>query len=77
MHKVVSQAEIIILTQIRYSLAAPRGTVTLCASAAARAVLDAREGMHVYRRGSIASRMRKFTEVKAETYRADRTRLAA
>ena len=29
------------------------------------------------RRGSIASRMRKFPEVKAETYHADRTRLAA
>ena len=29
------------------------------------------------RRGSIASRMRKFPEVKADTYRADRTRPAA
>ena len=72
-HKVV-----IILTQIRYSLAAPRGTVTLCAEPSASATapyLTHERGS--CRRGSIASRMRKFPEVKVEIYRADRTRLAA
>ena len=44
------------------------------ASAAAPYLTHVRDAC---RRGSIASRMRKFPEVKAETYRADRTRLAA